>query len=316
MANTPNHLLMQQVHSILARKEGSFLTRKARYSASRRAVAVFARFQLCNLRQVRTRHLVALVTDYLEDGHEVRSAQNLMAHVRYLLRKSGRGELLRHPHTTNDALGISGGSRSGVREPLQEVVMQDFVERAVAIEPGVASVIELGFHLGLRVQEAVMSAPDLPRWESVLANATAELTEIRVMRGTKGGRIRSVPVFNIAGARAAVQRAIAVAATNGGHLLPGILPQALSRVYTVCSDMGMVGASSPHSARYAYCCGLIVHLHAAGWSERETLGRAANALGHGAQRTDWVRTVYGQTVRDLWQPDTRGPESTRTTVSR
>lgn len=145
-----------------------------------------------------------------------------------------------------------------------------------------------------------MSGPDLPRWESVLATATTELPEIRVLRGTKGGRIRSVPVFHIGGAHAAVQRAIAVAASNGGHLLPGILPQALSRVYTVCSGLGMVGASSPHSARYAYCCGLIVHLHAAGWSEREALARAANALGHGAQRTTWVRAVYGQSIGDLW----------------
>ena len=179
--------------------------------------------------------------------------------------------------------------------------MVEFARQADDLEPGVACVIELGYFLGLRVQEAVMAGPDLARWDDLLRHATSDTPELRVSRGTKGGRLRQAAIFEVPELLNAISRAREVARTRDGCLIPGELPQAISRVYTVSSEIGMTGPHSPHAARYGYCCRLIRHLHGQGWSEREALAKAANALGHGAQRTDWVRTVYGQTVRDLWR---------------
>lgn len=302
MTDTSYHLLMQQARKVMSLRDGARLTRKARICAIRRCISFLAKqFHLKDLRQVRSVHLQALAADFLDDGNSIRSAQNYLAHVRFLLRKSGRGELLKHPHTSNSSLGISGADRSGVRDPLEELTMVEFARQARALEPGVACVIELGYFMGLRVQEGVMAGPDLARWEDLLRHATSDMPELRVSRGTKGGRIRQVGIFDVAETLNAIARARAVARSNGGCLIPGDLRQAIARVYTICFGIGLMGAQSPHAARDGYCCQLIRHLHVLGWSEREALAKAANALGHGAQRTDWVRTVYGQTVRDLWR---------------
>ena len=190
---------------------------------------------------MRSVHLQALAADFLDDGNSIRSAQNYLAHVRFLLRKSGRAELLKHPHTSNSSLGISGADRSGVRDPLEESTMVEFARQAGALEPGVACVIELGYFMGLRVQEGVMAGPDLARWEDVLRHATSDMPELRVSRGTKGGRMRQVAIFDVAGTLKAIARAREVARSRGGCLIPGGLPQAIARVYTVCSGIGMTG---------------------------------------------------------------------------
>ena len=52
--------------------------------------------------------------------------------------------------------------------PLDEGTMVEFARQADDLEPGVACVIELGYFLGLRVQEAVMAGPDLARWDDLL----------------------------------------------------------------------------------------------------------------------------------------------------
>ncbi|TDK26312.1 hypothetical protein E2F46_06925 [Luteimonas aestuarii] len=302
MTDTPYYLLMQQARKVLALRDGARLTRKARRYAIKRAVSFLAKkFHLTNLKQVRSVHLQALAGDFLDDGNSIRSVQNYMAHIRFLLRKSGRGQLLKHPTVSNFSLGISGGNRGGVREPLEEPAMAEFARQAGDLESGVASVIELGYFVGLRVQEAVMCSHDLANWESTLRQSKLELPELRVSRGAKGGRLRQAVIIDVPKTLDAIGRAREVAASTGGFLIPGELPQAIARVYSICSRIGMTGAQSPHAARYGYCCCLIRHLHGKGWTEREALAKAANALGHGAQRTDWVRTVYGQTVRDLWR---------------
>lgn len=302
MSDTPVYLLRQQARKVTSLRDGARLTRKARDYAVERCVTFLAKhFRLTDLRQVRSVHVQALVDDYLGEGNSIRSSQNFMAHVRFLLRKSGRAALLSHPHVSNAGLGIGGASRAGVREPLDVVAMAAFAHDASALEPGVGCVIELAYFMGLRVQEAVMSGPDLARWEGALQEATTELPEVRVARGTKGGRLRQVAIIEVSATLEALARARGVARSLGGCLISGELPQALARVYAVTARIGMTGVHSPHSARYGYCCRLLCHLHAQKWSERDALAKAANVLGHGAQRTDWVRTVYGQTVRDLWR---------------
>ena len=302
MADTSVYLLRQQARKVTSLRDGARLTRRARDYAVARCVAFIAKnFRLTDLKQVRSIHVQALVDDYLGEGNSIRSAQNFMAHVRFLLRKSGRAALLSHPHVSNAGLGIGGGSRAGAREPLEAPAMVEFARQADAREPGVACVIELGYFMGLRVQEAIMSGPDLARWEGLLGQTPAEMPELRVSRGTKGGRLRHAAVIEVPETLDAIARARKVASSGNGCLIPGDLPHAIARVYAVCSGIGMTGAHSPHAARYGYCCRLIRHLHVQGWAEREALAKTANALGHGAQRTDWVRTVYGQTVRNLWR---------------
>ena len=300
MSDTPSYQLYGE-GSRLMDKKGSIRTRKARRCVlGRLSKFMGSKFRLTSFTQVRSAHVQAFMDDYLDDGNSIRTARNVMAHFRFFLRKCGRGSFSRHPHVSNATLGIAGGSRDGVKQPVTNEEAQDFFRAAGEKDVGVGLVLELGYYLGLRVLEAVMSGPDLARWSKKLQQETQPLPTLFVTRGVKGGRHRQVPVQNVAITIDLLTRAHAYCRGNGGVLIAGLLPRALSHLYDVVRDVGMVAEHSPHCLRYSYCCELLRHLHAEGWAEKDALAYVANALGHGAGRTTWVKQVYGRTVRDLW----------------
>lgn len=300
MSDTPSYQLYGEGLRLMD-KLGSIRTRKARRCVlARLSKFLGSKFRLTCFTQVRSTHVQAFMDDYLDDGNSIRTARNVMAHFRFFLRKCGRGSFSRHPHVSNATLGIAGGSRDGVKQPVTHEQAQCFFQEAGKQDAGVGLVLELGYHLGMRVLEAVMSCPDLARWSQRLQEETQPLPKLFISRGAKGGRHRQIPVQNVAAVFDVLTRAEAHCRSNGCVLIAGSLPQALSHFYDVVRGVGMVAEHSPHCLRYSYCCELFRHLHAAGWAEKDALAYVANALGHGAGRTTWVKQVYGRTVKDLW----------------
>lgn len=57
--------------------------------------------------------------------------------------------------------------------------------------------------------------------------------------------------------------------------------------------IGLTGAYSPHSLRYAWAQEAICHYLAQGFSEKEALALTAMDLGHGDGRGRYVAQVYG-----------------------
>ena len=300
MSDTPSYQLHGEGQGLMD-KQGSLRTRKARRCVlGRLSKFLGGKYRLVSFTQVRSTHVQAFMDDYLDDGNSIRTARNVMAHFRFFLRKCGRGSFSRHPHVSNEALGIAGGSRDGVKQPVTQEQAQGFFQAAGKQDVGVSLVLEMGYYLGLRVLEAVMSGPDLARWCKQLQQETQPLPKLFLSRGAKGGRHRQVPVQKVAAAIDLLTRAEAHCRNNGGVLITGLLPQALSRFYDVVRGVGMVAEHSPHCLRYSYSCDLLRYLHAEGWAEKDALVFVANALGHGAGRTTWVKQVYGRTVKDLW----------------
>lgn len=58
--------------------------------------------------------------------------------------------------------------------------------------------------------------------------------------------------------------------------------------------IGLTGAYSPHSLRYAWAQDAIRHYLAQGFSRKETLAMVAMDLGHGGGRGRYVAQMYGQ----------------------
>lgn len=90
------------------------------------------------------------------------------------------------PELSNEALGINGGSRLGTKTSMSSEDFRTFTERAERQgRPGMAALLRLERHLGLRGNEAIHAREDtLRRWKREL-QADGRIT---VLAGTKGGR--------------------------------------------------------------------------------------------------------------------------------
>lgn len=284
--------LTAEIKKSLARCGGSHDTRKERErSAEKFGEFIREEFGLHSLLQVGSKHLWAYADDLRSDGIEVGRAQNVFAHIRKVLIKAGRADLIAHPHTSNESLGIGGRNRDGVRDAIEQSSMAAFRDAARDMEPGVAIAIELCWLIGLRVRESVMCMRSLAEWEHVIARGTGPYM-VAVTHGTKGGRVRETFVLDRDRTLDVVRRARACAARHGGFLIPGSREQAMTRFYTVAAAIGMVGRQSAHGLRYGYATRYLEALLDEGISEDEALRRVANALGHGHGRKSWVKSVY------------------------
>jgi integrase len=118
----------------------------------------------------------------------------------------------------------------------------EIVARVSAIDRFIAAMIDIILHFGLRKKEAAMLAPHwavVPASMVPIANPTAEFY-LMVIDGTKGGRLRFVPIDTEAKLRA-LERAQQVAVHRYSHLgRPGhSLKQTLDRFSYVMRKVGV-----------------------------------------------------------------------------
>ncbi|MFE8147643.1 integrase domain-containing protein [Brenneria goodwinii] len=248
--------------------------------------------QIRRVEQLKARHIESYVRERLAQNITKRSLQNEMASIRCLLKQAGRDRLAASERLSNKSLGLSGASRNGTRQAITAELYWQVLETIRAKDAGMAAALELSRLMGLRSQEAVQCAQSLRTWEQALERDESRLT---VVFGTKGGRPRETIILDAGAVRKALENALAVAESRNGRLIDKPdLKSAMKYWHGQASRIGLTGAYSPHSLRYAWAQDAIRHYLAQGFSEKEALALVAMDLGHGDGRGRYVAQVYGR----------------------
>lgn len=248
--------------------------------------------QIRRVEQLKARHIEGYVRERLAQGITKRSLQNEMAAVRCILKQAGRDRLAQSERLNNHSLGLSAASRSGTKRAITPEYYHHVLETAHIKDPGLAAALELSRLMGLRSQEAVQSAQSLKTWRQALDRGETWLT---VVFGTKGGRPRETIILDAGAVKKALDTALAVAEDRHGRLVDKPdLKSAMKYWHSQASGLGLTGAYSPHSLRYAWAQDAIRHYLAQGFSEKEALAMTAMDLGHGDGRGRYVAQVYGR----------------------
>lgn len=248
--------------------------------------------QIRRVEQLKARHIEGYIRERLAQGITKRSLQNEMAAVRCILKQAGRTKLADGDRINNRSLGLSGASRSGTKQAITPDHYHYVLETARIKDPGLAAALELSRLMGLRSQEAVQSAQSLKTWKQALERGASRLT---VVFGTKGGRPRETIILDAGTVRKALDTALAVAEDRHGRLIDKPdLKSAMKYWHSQASGLGLIGAYSPHSLRYAWAQDAIRHYLAQGFCEKEALAMTAMDLGHGDGRGRYVAQIYGR----------------------
>lgn len=205
--------------------------------------------QIRRVEQLKARHIEGYIRDRLAQGITKRSLQNEMAAVRCILKQAGRDRLAQSERLNNRSLGLSGASRNGTKLAITPEHYCDVLGTARVKDPGMAAALELSRLMGLRSQEAVQSVQSLRTWRQALERGDTRLT---VVFGTKGGRARETIILDAGTVRKALDNALAVAEDRHGRLIDKPdLKTAMKYWHSQASGLGLTGAYSPHSLRYA-----------------------------------------------------------------
>ena len=248
--------------------------------------------QIRRVEQLKSRHIEEYVRTRQAQDITKRSLQNEMAAVRCILKQAGRDKLAQSGRLSNRALGLSGASRNGTKLAITPEHYRHVLETARAKDPGLTAALELSRLMGLRSQEAVQSAQSLNTWKQALERGDSRLT---VVFGTKGGRPRETIILDAGAVRKAVDAALAVVEQRHGRLIDKpALKSAMKYWHGQASRLGLTGAYSPHSLRYAWAQEATRYYLAQGASEKEALAMTAMDLGHGDGRGRYVAQVYGR----------------------
>lgn len=248
--------------------------------------------QIRRVEQLKARHIEGYLRERLAQGITKRSLQNEMAAVRSILKQAGRDRLVQSERLNNRSLGLSGSSRSGTKRAITPEHYHHVLETARIKDPGLAAALELSRLMGLRSQEAVQSAQSLKTWQQSLERGESRLT---VVFGTKGGRPRETIILDAIAVKKALDNALTVAEDRHGRLIDKpALKSAMKYWHSQALYIGLTGAYSPHSLRYAWAQEAIRHYLAQGFCEKEALAMTAMDLGHGDGRGRYVAQVYGR----------------------
>ncbi|OSN06566.1 DNA-binding protein [Lonsdalea iberica] len=287
--------LEQQMKTLARQAGGSHKTVHDRIRLAQRfcgRLVVAQNVQIRRVEQLKARHIESYVRERLEQGITKRSLQNEMATLRCLLKQAGRDRLATSERLSNKSLGLSGASRNGTRQAITAEHYRQVLETVRAKDAGMAVVLELSRLMGLRSQEAVQCAQSLRTWKQALERGEIRLT---VVFGTKGGRPRETVVLEAGAVRKALGNAMALAEQRNGKLIDKPdLKSAMKYWHGQASRIGLTGAYSPHSLRYAWAQDAIRHYLAQGFSKKEALALTAMDLGHGDGRGRYVAQVYGR----------------------
>ncbi|ECI0414033.1 DNA-binding protein [Salmonella enterica subsp. salamae] len=257
-----------------------------RFSQHLRAMNI----QIQRVAQIKVRHIESYIHDRLASGISKRTLQNEMAALRAVLQQAGRKQVAEHERITNKSLGLSGALRNGTRQAITPDQYHHVHESAQMKDPGLAAALELARLMGLRSQEAVQSTQSLKTWKQAVERGDTHLT---VVFGTKGGRPRETMILDTGAVRKALDNALTVAESRNNRLIDKPdLKSAMDYWHNQAARIGLTGAYSPHSLRYAWAQDAICHYLAQGFSRKEALAMVAMDLGHGDGRGRYVAQVY------------------------
>jgi site-specific recombinase XerC len=285
--------IRSELHDLARTKSGSHDTIKTRHQILDR-FADFLRdenIQIRHVQNIRTKDVARYCNNQLEHGKGVRTIQNELASLRCVLREAGRTQFADSEQMSNGSLGVSGASREGTNRALTPAEYHQARDALEARESyAERAAFGLMYNLGLRTKETIMSDKSLDDWERQLERGEP----VRVIHGTKGGRVRDVHIHDRESALEAIREA--KEAMHEGHLITGdggTLKSAYDHLQYELKEV-LPDDASPHSARYSFAQGQVDAYRAEGYSDREAYAQAALDLGHGAGRWRYIRYVYDQ----------------------
>lgn len=296
---SPGTKLMAELRSLAKKAGGAHLTLESRLACMSTFAAHLRErgFVISSVHQVKMRHITSYIEACRQAGLSTRTIHNLVTHLRTVLREAGRGQFVEE-QLSSQQLQLDKSCRDGTKFAISDRMYEDVVAMAMARDLGIAAGLMLCRSLGLRGQEAVMCGKHLEAWRASLEGRSP--LPIVVSAGTKGGRVRDLPVSLLPDRDAtlkAVTFALGVAATRSGVLVDRpTLKQAVDRWDNEMRAIGLVGVNSAHSLRYAFAVEAIERFHAQGLSEKHALALTSCLLGHGEGRGRWVRQVYSRTT--------------------
>ena len=185
MDKMPSIPLERQVISIMAsNREKSLGTQRKRVSELRAAAHVLKeRYGLQKWTNLKSKHVNHLVDKWKADDNGRRTIDQKLSHMRWMLGKIGKPNLLPR---TNTELGIQPGpryTRAGKAFPEQK--LQTAIRTLK--DPRIQAMVRLARDLGLRFEEAALFRP----WKDWQGG------RVQIKRGTKGGRPRYLNIHNI-----------------------------------------------------------------------------------------------------------------------
>lgn len=180
---------------------GSHGTRNARKRSAKRFAKYLRRGNvgIQYVKHVKLKHIEGFGAELralVQSGAlEVRTAHNIMSHIRGILRQAGKWKIVKDVRGSNAALGLSGGCRRGRRRAIMDEEFQIYFPALRERNEASAWCAAMQRALGLRAQEAVRAgqADVLNRMLNDINNGRP----IFVIEGTKGGRPRHVTAHNI-----------------------------------------------------------------------------------------------------------------------
>jgi hypothetical protein len=294
-------MLIAAMMLVVSKLGGAHLTREARERTVYLFVDLMHAAGYTHLRKVshiRGKYIRLYVAARLAARIRVRTLHNEIAHLRSVLRAGGCSSVADANELSNRALGLIGASRKGTKTALNREEYER-VRRLTKTQdrPGMGAMLRLARSFGLRGAEAIHARSDtLERWAAEVVSGS-----ITVYAGTKGGRMRVVPVLEQDEAAAAIQEARDVAASQGGFLVVRAdgKPCSLKEARSIYHGWFHRAGIQPHSARYAYAQELKEMLTKRGYSEREAYLATGLALGHGDGRGRYIKQVYGPRMADI-----------------
>ncbi|WP_200781067.1 integrase domain-containing protein [Klebsiella oxytoca] len=257
--------------------------------------------QINSAEQLKVRHIEMYIASRRNDDRiSKRTGQNEMSAIRCMLNKADKTLMAdpSHERLSNKALGLSGASRKGTKSSISDERYREILAGVEKKDRGVAAAARLSRYLGLRNEEAVQAVKSLQTWKKSLDNGDNKL---KVIFGTKGGRVRMTTVVHPEKVKEAVEAALAYSAEHNGKLIDKSgLKSALDYYINVLRrDGGLKGGrETPHSLRYSYAADAMQYHLCHGFSHEESLALTSIDLGHGDGRGTYIKNVYYQSDDD------------------
>lgn len=286
--------LRKQLVTLARQGRGSFKTVADRSKIANRFSERIAKLniQIRDVQHIKTTHIEQYIHSRQAENISLRTLQNEMSAVRSIMSAAGRSKLAdpHHEKLNNHALGISGASREGTKTPITNEKLAAVIDLSLKKDEGVALGVQLSRYLGLRTEETVQSAKSLKTWKQSLVNGNER---VRVIFGTKGGRVRETTVFDREKVIEILDKAIKYCDENNGKLIDKpSLHSAIDRYRNIIREAGMTGKSAPHSLRYAYSRDAVSFHVKNGMSRDEAEALVSMDLGHGDGRGRYIKQVY------------------------
>lgn len=286
--------LMDQLVKLAFQSGGAHKTRADRVNTIHRFVDHLRKenININSVEHVRVVHIEGYIKTRLSQEVSNRTLCNEMASIRAVLISGGRKLLVENDRLTNKSLNISGGSRTGKKVAIPDMLFDEIYNKALDHDEGFAACLALSRYLGLRAEEAVQSAKSLTTWSKHLKQGQNRLT---IIYGTKGGRKREATIHNSPKVAQAIQFATTVTKYREGVLInKNNLKSAMNYFSNTSRLLELTGQHSHHSLRYAYAVDGINAYIKQGFTIREALAMVSMDLGHGDGRGRYIKSIYGR----------------------